>query len=156
MDEARRRELKKLGKAEVEARSATLEAAMQEARRGDDAALTGGRGWSSGYRTAYRNEAWLQRSAPILSASRIDKLFVVLPSHGAPRESGPYLVCRCGSAAPVSMPWKVFCWSSCACGNIRWRGVLGWRKRTIRDWELVFPAKLMARHRRAGSPGGRR
>jgi len=148
MDEARRRELKKLGKAEVEAKSADLQAAMREAVRGDERSATGGPGWSTGYRIAYRNEAWLQRGRPILSASQIEKLFVVLPSYGAPREAGPYLVCRCGSAAPVSMPRKLFYWSSCACRNLRWRCILGWRKGTIQDWELVFPAKLIPRHRR--------
>jgi hypothetical protein len=121
---------------------------VREAQRGDEAAATGGRGWSIGYRIAYRNEAWLHRSRPILSASQIEKLFVILPSYGSRRDAGPYVVCRCGFAAPVSMPRRVFYWSSCACGNIRWRCILWWRKGTIQNWELVFPAKLVARHRR--------
>jgi hypothetical protein len=148
MDAARKRELKKAGKAEVALRSAELKAAMRDAYGADDAATRGGRGWSDGYRIAYRNEAWLRRGRPILTGSQIEKLFVVLPRYGAPRNEGPYVVCQCGSAAPVSIPRKLFYWASCECGNITWHCVLGWRRGVIRDWGLVFPATLIPRHRR--------
>jgi len=137
MDEERKRKLKALGKAEVERRSAELRAALDEAnpaRPGEDA-------WSSHYRTGTERERWLRNKLPILHRSELESQFVALED----AEAG-YLLCKvCGSAVPAAVPRRWFYWASCACGNIRWRCLLGWRRAFVRDPGSVVAVKLIGR-----------
>lgn len=144
MNAATKRSLKRLGKAEVERRSAEIRAALKEA----NPAPSGSGQWAKGYRVGLKRELWLQRALPILHRERLHELFVVLrqPGTGWVPHPGGYVICNtCGSAAPSLMPWKLFYWASCACGNIRWRCFLGWRRGGVRNPDGVTSAKLCGR-----------
>lgn len=144
MDAERKRQLKALGKAEVERRSAELRATLDEA----NLAPPGSDAWAARYRTGTERERWLRATLPTLRRGELESLFVVLEEDGAgwvPRLGG-YVLCKaCGSAAPSALPRRWFYWTSCECGNIRWRCLLGWRKAFVRDPQSLVPVKLIGR-----------
>ena len=149
MDAEQKRALKRLGKAEVERRSSELRAALQESNPGGP----GSDEWARGYRHGVERERWLQKTLPILSRAQLEELFVVLIDDrpGWVPHAGGYVICAiCGSAAPSFMRWKLFYWRSCACGNIRWRCLLGWCRGTAREPDAVVSAKLLGRAEKGG------
>jgi hypothetical protein len=144
MDAARRRELKRLGKAEVERRSAEVNAALALA----NPASAGSDEWARGYRDGVYRERWLKRKLPILHHRELQRLFVVqgTSDSGWTPYPGGYILCAlCGSAVPSYLPWRVFYWKACACGNIRWRQILGWRRGRAEDPTNVVPISLIGR-----------
>jgi hypothetical protein len=144
IDAERKRELKRLGKAEVERRSSVLKEAMELA----NPAPTDSDRWADGYRDGVERERWLKKKLPVLSRAQVERMFVVLPEStpGWVPHPGGYVICTtCGSAAPSLMPWRLFYWASCACGNIRWRCILGWQRGTARDPRAIVSAKLLGR-----------
>jgi hypothetical protein len=145
MDRERRKQLKAIGKAEVQRRSVELKRAMEMANPGP----IGSDAWVAGYATGTHREQWLRRKTPLLHAKKLRELFVVMPEHGA--GGGPYLggylLClRCDSAIPSAIRRKLLYWRSCECGNVRWRCVLFyWTRFHVADWEEVIPVKLIGR-----------
>ena len=150
MDAEQKRALKRLGKAEIERRSSELRAALRQANPGG----TGSDEWAKGYRSGVERERWLQKALPILSRAQLEELFVVLTENrpGWFPHPGGYVICTiCGSAAPSFMPWRLFYWRSCVCGNIKWRCLLGWRRGSAREPDAIVSAKLLGRAK--GEPG---
>jgi len=144
MDRDRRRQLKALGKAEVARESAALHASLRQAnpvRPGDDQ-------WADHYRLGVKRERWLRHKLPLLRAEELDSLFVVHP-WGANTWSahlGGYVLCSgCGTASPSAIPRRLIYWTSCGCGNIRWRCLLGWRRCAVKDSSLLSPVKLIGK-----------
>ena len=144
MDAERRRQLKAAGKAEVERRSAELQAALTAA----NPAPIGSDEWAQRYKVGTEREQWLLSKLPILDRATLDSMFVVSPDVSAgwvPHPDG-YLRClKCGSAAPSVLPRRWFYWASCACGNIRWRCVLFLGRGVIDDTESVETVKLIGK-----------
>lgn len=137
MDAERKRQLKALGKAEVERRSAELRASLAEA----NPAPPGSDAWAAQYRTSTERERWLRKELPVLHRGELESQFVVVEDDG-----GGYVLCKsCGSAVPSAVPRRWFYGASCACGNIRWRCVLGWRRAFVRDPQALVPVKLIGR-----------
>jgi hypothetical protein len=144
MDAETKRKLKKLGKAEVERRSAELRADLAEA----NPAPIGSDEWGERYKRGTERERWLRKKLPLLRKKRLEALFVVRREGPPGSIAGPgeYVLCTtCGSAAPTALPRKLFYWASCGCGNIRWRCLLGWRKGEIRNLQAVVPVRLIGR-----------
>lgn len=144
MDKARRRELKALGKAEVARRSAAVHDALREA----NPAAPGDPEWSDNYRRGVERERWLRKTLPLLGYAELHERFVVREDVGEgwiPHVGG-YLLCTdCGCATPSAMPRRLFYWRSCACGNVRWRMILWWRRCRVRHPEKLVPVKLVGR-----------
>jgi len=145
MDRDRRKQLKAIGKAEVERRSEELKRALEVANRspiGSDA-------WAAGYAAGTHREQWLRRKTPVLHQKKLHELFVVRPEHGngwGPYPGGYVLCLTCGSAVPSMIRRKFFYWRSCVCGNIRWRCILFfWCRVVVRDSEQLAPIKLIGR-----------
>jgi hypothetical protein len=144
MDPSRKRELKKLGKAEVARRSAVLRAAMKDA---NPAALSDP-SWEQNYKLGLSREKWLREKLPLLRREQVETMFVVHPNGGAgwrPHVGGYALCERCGCASPTAIPKRLFYWRSCACGNIKWRCVGPWRRVTVAHPELMHPVKLIGK-----------
>jgi len=140
MDAERKRQLKALGKAEVERRSAELQAALDAA----NPAPSGSDEWGRGYKKATLRERWLRKKAPILHQKRLEKLFVVVPESSG--DWAPYMQCkRCGSVAPTENPRRLIYWASCRCGNIKVRSLWFWHKATIQDPSLILYVKLIGK-----------
>ena len=151
MDAEQKRALKKLGKAEVERRSAELRAALEEANPGGAASED----WASGYRDGVERERWLKKALPILSRAQLEELFVVLPDNrpGWVPHPGGYILCAiCGSAVPSVLPRRLFYWRSCVCGNIKWRCLLGFGRGSAREPDAIVSVKLLGRSK--GEPSG--
>jgi hypothetical protein len=88
------------------------------------------------------------QEAPGPAPRRLESLFVVVPESNAGwvPHAGGYVQClKCGSAAPSAMPRRLFYWSGCACGNIRWRWVLFFGRAFVANPEAVVPVKLVAK-----------
>lgn len=144
MDPARKRELKALGKAEVKRRSAELRAALDEA----NPARPGDADFARNHRSGTERGRWLRNTLPTLHRAELEAGFVVMPVSGtwSPHPEGYVQCTHCGSAMPSMLPpRRRFYWSSCACGNLRWRVLLFWRRARVRDREAVLPVKLIAR-----------
>jgi hypothetical protein len=144
MDESRRRELKKRGKAAVERQSDEIRAAMKAA---NPAALSDPR-WGERYKQGVLREKWLRKELPVLHKRQLEEWFVVLPngSAGWRPHLGGYVVCQwCGSAAPTAIPRRLFYWRSCECGNIRWRCIGPWQRVTVLRPELTSPVTLIGK-----------
>jgi hypothetical protein len=144
MDAERRRQLKAAGKAEVERRSAELRAALTSA----NSVPVGSDAWAEGYRTGTKRERRLRSSLPVLHRDAVEAAFVVSQDVGAgwAPHVGAYVRClSCGSVAPAALPRRWFYWAGCACGNIRWRRVLFWRRGVVARPELVEPVKLIGK-----------
>ena len=144
MDAERKRQLKKLGKAEVQRRSAELDAALRES----NPAPIGSDEWAENYRVATLRERRLRRDLPVLHRKTLHERFVVIPldDPGGQGHLGRYLLCQnCGSAVPATVRRRWFFWAGCACGNIRWRCVLFWRRGTVDDPDAAWPVKLIGR-----------
>jgi hypothetical protein len=140
LDAERKRQLKALGKAEVERRSAELQAALDAA----NPAPSGSDEWGKGYRKATLRERWLRKKLPIIHKKRLEKLFVVVPESGG--DWAPYMQCKhCGSVAPTETPRRLIYWGSCRCGNIKVRRLWFWHKSTIQDPSRVFYVKLIGK-----------
>jgi hypothetical protein len=144
MDPERRRQLKRAGKAEVERRSAELNAAMSAS----NPAPVGSEEWGRGYKSGTERERWLRVKLPVLHRPQLESLFVVLPQAGAGwvAHPGGYVQClKCGSAVPSAMPRRLFYWSGCACGNIRWRWLFFRGRATVADAKAVVPVTLVGK-----------
>jgi hypothetical protein len=144
MNAERRRQLKAVGKAEVERRSAELRAAVTAS----NPAPIGSDEWVRGYRAGTQRERWLRSKLPVLHRDALETAFLVSRDVGAgwiPHVGGYVRCLRCGSAAPSALPRRWFYWAGCACGNVRWRCVLFWRRGVVADPESVEPVKLIGR-----------
>src|SRR5258706_15993453 len=103
MDANRKRELKQLGKAEVNRRSSELRAELSEA----NPAPIGSDDWAKNYRTGTDREKWLRKKLPTLHRDRLNSLFVVRTDVGVgwiPHVGGYLLCSSCGSAVPSAIP----------------------------------------------------
>lgn len=148
MDPERKRALKKAGKAEIERRSAALQAALSMS----NPAPLGSDAWMANHTLATIRERWLRRSRPLLRAKQLHAMFIVQPYESAGWEPSPgsYVMCTiCGSAVPCAVPNRFLYWKRCGCGNIGWRAVLGWTRLILRQPESLVPVRLMGR----GEPG---
>jgi hypothetical protein len=144
MDAERRRELKRAAKVELEQRSAVVHAALKTA----NPAPSGSDQWAQGYRVGVERERRLQQSLPILHSDQLAKEFVVhrLPLDVVTSFVGGYVLCSiCGSAVPSKLRWKWIYFAGCACGRIRWRCFMWWRRIDVREPQCVVPVKLIGR-----------
>ncbi|WP_343635095.1 hypothetical protein [Roseateles sp.] len=145
MDADRKRQLKKLGKAEVARQSAELRASLTDA----NPAALGDSAWANNHKTGILREKWLKKKLPLLRQKKLEQLFVVLPivSAGWRPTLGGYIQCRtCGSASPSSIPErKFFYWATCGCGNIRWRCIGPFRRVVVRAPDQILPVTLIGR-----------
>jgi hypothetical protein len=146
MDLKRRRDLKKLGKREVERRSAELREVLRAANpsplRSDE--------WARGYKIGTERDRWLRKKLPLLNRDEVISMFVVLsqddPGWIAHSGSTGYVLCgKCGSAAPSVLPKSWFYWARCECGNIRLRRILFWERIFVREPSELTPLKLIGR-----------
>jgi len=144
MDAERKRQLKKLGKAEVQRQSAELRQALQQA----NPARPGSDGWAQGYKLGTQRERWLRKKLPTLHKEKLNELFVVRPSAGAgwvPHRGG-YVQCMdCGSALPSMCRRSWFYFTGCQCRNISWLEFFWWRNVNVRRPQRVMPVKLTGR-----------
>ena len=144
VDADRKRTLRRLGKAEVERRSAGLRAELAEA----NPALSGSDDWGHNYKVGTERERWLRRKSPTLRKEMADALFVVRPIDDPAwiPHRGAYVRCTsCGSVAPAVVPRRLFYWRSCECKNIRLRGIGPWRWAATKNSGLLVPVKLLGR-----------
>jgi hypothetical protein len=146
MDPVRRRELKQLGKKEVERRSAELQNTLSAA----NPSPVGSDEWARGYKLGIQREKWLRKKLPLLTPDELASMFVVHdatdPGWTAHGGSSGYLRCnKCGCAAPSVLPDTWFYWSSCSCGNIRLRRILFWKVILAKDPSELTPVKLVGR-----------
>lgn len=144
MDAERKRQLKALGKAEVQRRSAELQANLAAS----NPAPIGSVEWAVGYKRGTKREHWLKKKLPVLHTDRLNRLFVVSPniSQGWVPTPAGYLLCLgCGSALPSVVPRGRFYWGSCKCGNIRWRCFIWWGGGNVADVSKVQTVKLLGK-----------
>jgi hypothetical protein len=145
MDKERKKQLKKLGKAEVARQSAEIHSALKAA----NPAAFGDLAWAANYTNGIRRERWLKRRLPLLKSKRLEELFVVVPngSEGWQPTLGGYVRClNCGSASPSSVPKRRFIyWARCECGNISWRCFGPFRRVNVKEPHQVLPVKLIGR-----------
>jgi hypothetical protein len=144
MDSNRKRQLKKLGKAEVARKSAEIHSALKAA----NPLAPGEEGWSKNYKAGTLREKWLKKKLPLLHRARLEKLFVVVPNGSAGWQPtvGGYVQClTCGSASPTVISRRLFYWARCECGNISWRIVGPWRRVSVQSPEQTFPVKLIGK-----------
>lgn len=143
MDQRRRQELKALGKAEVKRRSAELRAAMSDANPLEP----GDPGWSANHRRGTERERWLRDKLPVLHKKDVAAMFTVWDQRDQwVAHVGLYLQCEtCGSVVPSALPRRWFYWAGCACGNVRWRCILGWRRVAVRDRGALVAVKLIGK-----------
>jgi hypothetical protein len=144
MDAERKRQLKALGKAEVERQSAELQATLSAA----NPAPIGSDEWAKNYKTGTLREKWVRETLPILRKKKLDKLFVVLPVTGAGVTEAVdlFVQCRhCSSVGPSLPPKRFFYWGSCDCGNVKWRCFWRWRKRIVQQPFSLDPVKLIGK-----------
>jgi hypothetical protein len=146
-----KRALKKQGKADVARRSAELQAASSAA----NPARIGSDEWAVNYQLATARERWLQRKRPLLRATQLQAMFVVLPHDGSGwSHPGAYVFCTvCGSAIPCAVPNRLLYWRSCGCGNAGWRAMFGWTTWIARRPEVLVPVKLIGRGGAAPTAG---
>ena len=140
MESAKRRELKRAGKAALERRSAELRAALQTA----NPAPPGSDQWAQGYRVSVEREQWLRTRLPIIHKDQLAREFVVhhLPKGSGTDYVGGYVLCRqCGSAVPSSLPWRLCYFAGCACGSVRWWCLLWWRRVIVKKGAGIAPVQ---------------
>lgn len=145
MDQQRKKKLKKMGKAEVARQSAEVWQALKAANPvdpGDDA-------WAGNYKRGLLREKWLRDELPLLNSRQVEEWFVVLPNASAgwkPHAKGFVLCGNCGSVSPSAAPKRRFIyWTSCECGNIKWRCIGPWRNVSVARPESVVPVKLIGK-----------
>lgn len=145
MDKERKKQLKKLGKAEVERRSQELKDQLKAA---NPAELSDADAWMANYKTGTRREQWLRKKLPTLHKKRLEELFVVHPcnSSGWLPDEGNYLQCEgCGSAVPSVSRARLIKYTGCRCRNIIYWRFFRWHCWRIRRRERVIPVKLIGR-----------
>ena len=144
MDRDRKKQLKKLGKAEVQRRSDELHAKLHEANPLDP----GEPGWADNYKRGTERDRWLKKKLPTLHQPKLEKLFVVraYDNAGWVPHKGGYLQCQiCGSAVPSVRHKRLIDFTGCKCRNIFWWHFLIWGHSNIKYPEKVVIVKLTGR-----------
>lgn len=143
MDAARKKELKKAGKAEIEANEAVIQAMLLESNPAPPGSFADARNYERGQ----ARSRWLERHGPALHADRAQRLCVIAP---APMRHGVtgwhYFRCTgCGSVAPSRPKRNRIYWWACECGNVRLRRIGKWGRYVIRDEALLEAVHIMGR-----------
>lgn len=149
MDIARRKELKRQGKAEVERRSALRKAESEAVLPDMLAALSHTGGFpenpdllEADARARYEREQWVVQARPTVHREQLNAEFIPLPDTAGKWQHHllGYVMCKgCQSALPAIPPKRLFYASSCACGNLRCRRLLsrGWL--VVREKSKLLP-----------------